>query len=118
MVIQGSNFHTKRENRFSQRQSADSQSQSTELGLESPSYINWRSFVVHSASGGVSPLVTALTSVLWLRPRRQAAQSSSGETELSRHSRHATAVDGDTDLPFPHTRDAITLLCSTAHDDN
>jgi hypothetical protein len=74
---------------FLQRQAAGSQSQSTDLGLESPSYIHWRSFVVHSASGGVSP-----------------------------HSRHATAVDGDSDLPLPHTRDAITLLCSTAHDDN
>jgi len=27
-------------------------------------------------------------------------------------------VDGDSDLPFPHTRDATTLLCSTARDDN
>jgi hypothetical protein len=27
-------------------------------------------------------------------------------------------VDGDSDLPLPHTRDATTLLCSTAYDDN
>jgi len=26
-------------------------------------------------------------------------------------------VDGDSDLPFPRTRDATILLCSTAHDD-
>jgi hypothetical protein len=76
------------------------------------------SLVVHSASGGVSPLVTALTSVLWLQPQRRAAPSPSGETELSRPPRHATAVDGDSDLPLPHTRDATTLLCSTAYDDN
>ncbi|MFM7830956.1 MAG: hypothetical protein ACKPJD_04165, partial [Planctomycetaceae bacterium] len=63
-------------------------------------------------------LALALTSVLWLRPQRRAAPSPSGDTELSRHSRHATAVDGDSDLPFPHTRDAIRLLCRTAHDDN
>jgi len=118
MVIQGSSFRKKGETASSQWQSADSQSQRTELGLESPSYLHWRSFVVHSASSGVSPLVTTLTSVLWLRPQRRAAPSPSGETELSRHSRHATAVDGDSDLPFPHTRDATTLLCSTAHDDN
>ncbi|TWW08755.1 hypothetical protein E3A20_21150, partial [Planctomyces bekefii] len=36
----------------------------------------------------------------------------------SRHPRHATAADGDSDLPLPHTRDATTLLCSTAYDDN
>ena len=76
------------------------------------------SFVVHSASGGVSPLVTALTSVLWLQPQRRAAPSPSGETELSWYPRHATAVDGDSDLPLPHTRDATILLCSTAYDDN
>jgi hypothetical protein len=76
------------------------------------------SFVVHSASGGVSPLVTALTSVLWLQPQRRAAPSPSGETELSWYPRHATAVDGDSDLPLPHPRDATTLLCSTAYDDN
>jgi len=27
-------------------------------------------------------------------------------------------VDGDSDLPFPHTRDATTVLYSTAYDDN
>ena len=70
-----------------------------------------------AASGGVSPLALALTSVLWLQPQRRAAPSPSGETELSRHPRHATAVDGDSDLPLPHTRDATTLLCSTAYDD-
>jgi hypothetical protein len=102
----------------SQRQSAGSQLQRADLGLESPSYLHSRSFVVHSASGGVSPLVTALTSVLWLQPQRRAAPSPSGETELSRHPRHATAVDGDSDLPLPHTRDATTPLCSTAYDDN
>jgi hypothetical protein len=85
----------------------------TDLGLESPSYLHSRSFVFHSASGGVSPLVTALTSVLWLQPQRRAAPSPCGETELSRHPRHATAVDDDSDLPFPHTRDATTPLCST-----
>ncbi len=101
-----------------QRQSADSRSQRADLGLESPSYLHSCSFVVHSASGGVSPLVTALTSVLWLQPQQRAAPSPCGETELSRHPRHATAVDGDSDLPLPHTRDATTLLCSTAYDDN
>ena len=25
-------------------------------------------------------------------------------------------MDGDSDLPLPHTRDATTLLCSTAYD--
>ena len=90
----------------------------TDLGLESPSYLHSRSIVVHSASGGVSPLVTALTSVLWLQPQRRAAPSPSGETELSWYPRHATAVDGDSDLPLPHPRDATTLLCSTAYDDN
>ena len=64
------------------------------------------------------PWVTALTSVLWLQPQRRAAPSPSGETELSRHPRHATAADGDSDLPLPHTRDATTLLYSTAYDDN
>jgi hypothetical protein len=103
---------------FPQRQSAGSQWQRADLGLESPSYLHSRSFVVHSAGGGVSPLVTALTSVLWLQPQRRAAPSPSGETELSRHPRHATAVDGDSDLPLPRTRDATTLLCSTAYDDN
>jgi hypothetical protein len=102
----------------SQRQSAGSQLQRADLGLESPSYLHSRSFVVHSASGGVAPLVTALTSVLWFQPQRRAAPSPSGETELSRPPRHATAVDGDSDLPLPHTRDATTLLCSTAYDDN
>ncbi len=102
----------------SQRQSADSRLQRADLGLESPSYLHSRFIHVHSASGGVSPLVTALPSVLWLRNQRRAAPSPSGETELSRHPRHATAVDGDSDLPLPHTRDATTLLCSTAHDDN
>jgi len=101
-----------------QRQSADSRSQRADLGLESTSYLHSRSFVVHSASGGVSPLVTALTSVLWLQPQRRAAPSPSGETELSRHPRHATAVDGDSDLPLPYTRDATTVLYSTAYDDN
>jgi hypothetical protein len=90
----------------------------TDLGLESPSYLHSRSIVVHSASDGVSPLVTALTSVLWLQPQRRAAPSPSGETELSRYPRHATAADGDSDLPLPHTRDATTLLYSTAYDDN
>jgi hypothetical protein len=85
----------------------------TELGLESPSYLHSRSFVVHSASGGVSPLVTAMTSVLCLQPQRRAAPSPFLETELSRHLRHTTAVDGDSDLPFPHTRDATRQLCST-----
>ena len=101
-----------------QRQSADSRSQRADLALESTSYLHSRSFVVHSTSGGVSPLVTALTSVLWLQPQRRVAPSPSGETELSRHPRHATAADGDSDLPLPHTRDATTLLCSTAYDDN
>ncbi|MFN9039119.1 MAG: hypothetical protein ACK5YO_22675, partial [Planctomyces sp.] len=39
------------------------------LGLVSPSYLHSRSIVVHSASDGVSPLVTALTSVLLGRVR-------------------------------------------------
>ncbi|MFN7869481.1 MAG: hypothetical protein ACK5TX_18915, partial [Planctomyces sp.] len=30
----------------------------------------------------------------------------------------ATAVDRHSDLPFPHTRDATTVLYSTAYDDN
>ncbi|MFN9294864.1 MAG: hypothetical protein ACK6EB_42855, partial [Planctomyces sp.] len=75
-------------------------------------------FEASAASGGVSPLALALTSVLWLQPQRRAEPSPSGETELSRHPRHATAVDGDSDLPLPHTPDATTLLCSTAYDDN
>jgi hypothetical protein len=75
-------------------------------------------FEASAAGGGVSRLVTALTSVLCLQPQRRAAPSPSGETELSRHPRHATAVDGDSDLPFPHTRDATTLLCGTAYDQN
>jgi hypothetical protein len=90
----------------------------TVLGLESPSYQHSRSIVVHSASDGGSPLVTALTSVLWLQPQRRAAPSPSGETELSRYPRHATAADGDSNLPLPHTRDATTPLCTTAYDDN
>ena len=53
-----------------------------------------------------------------LQPQWRAALSSSGESELSRHPRHATAADGDSDLPLPHTRDATTLLYSTAYDDN
>ena len=53
-----------------------------------------------------------------MQPQRRAEPSPSGETELSRHPRHATAADGDSDLPLPHTRDATTLLCSTAYDDN
>ncbi|MEY3229033.1 MAG: hypothetical protein RLZZ536_3652 [Planctomycetota bacterium] len=97
---------TARKPRSSQRQSADSRLQRADLGLESPSYLHSWFIRVHSASGGVSPLVTALPSVLWLRNQRRAAPSPSGETELSRHPRHATAVDGDSDLPFPHTRDA------------
>lgn len=40
------------------------------------------------------------------------------ESELSRHPRHTRAVDRDCDLPLPHTRDATTLLCSIAQDDN
>ncbi|MFN9037840.1 MAG: hypothetical protein ACK5YO_16175, partial [Planctomyces sp.] len=52
------------------------------------------------------------------QPQRRAAPSPSGETELSRHPRHATAVDGDSDLPLPYTRDATTVLYSTAYDDN
>jgi len=75
-------------------------------------------FEASAASGGVSPLATALPSVLWLQSRRWAAPSPSGETELSRHPRHATAADRDSDLPCPHTRHATTLLYSTAHDDN
>jgi hypothetical protein len=50
------------------RQFAGSQLQRADLGLESPRYLHSRSIVVHSASGGVSTLVTALTSVLWLQP--------------------------------------------------
>ncbi|MFO0534994.1 MAG: hypothetical protein ACK524_09915, partial [Planctomyces sp.] len=31
---------------------------------------------------------------------------------------HTTAADSDPDTPLPHTRDATTLLYSTAYDDN
>jgi hypothetical protein len=62
-------------------------------------------------------LAFALIRGLGLQPQWRAALSSSGESELSRHPRHATAVDGDSDLSFPHTRDATTRLCSAAHDD-
>ncbi|MEY3226590.1 MAG: hypothetical protein RLZZ536_1209 [Planctomycetota bacterium] len=96
------------------RPSAVSRWQWADLGLESPSDMHSRSFVVHPTSGGVSPLVTALTSELLLQPQRRAAPSPFLETELSRHLRHATVVDGDSDLPFPHTRDATRQLCSTA----
>jgi hypothetical protein len=90
----------------------------TLLALCSRISLSDAAFEASVASGGVSPLVTALTSVLWFQPQRRAAPSPSGETELSRHPRHATAADGDCDLPLPHTRDATTLLCSTAYDGN
>jgi len=73
-------------------------------------------FAAGCGSAGASP--ARLTSVLWLRPRWRAATAPSGETELSRHSKHAAAVDGDFDLPVLHTRDATRLLSSTSHDDN
>jgi hypothetical protein len=41
-----------------------------------------------------------------------------GDSELSRHPRHAPVADRDSDLPLPHTRNATTLLPYTAYDDN
>ena len=76
----------------------------------------WMGVVEHDLSA--PPLAFAMTSVLWLQSQQRVAASPSGETELSRHPRHATSVDGDSELPLTHTRDAITLLCSTSHDDN
>ncbi len=67
---------------------------------------------------GVSSLALALTSVLWQRPRSRAAPSLSGESELSQHRRHAPSVDGDSGLLQRPVRDAATLLCSRASDDN
>ena len=90
----------------------------TLLARCSPISLSDAAFGASAASCGVTPLALALTSVLWLQSRRRAAPSPSGETELSRHPRHATAADGDSDLPLPHTRHATTLLYSTAHDDN
>ena len=61
----------------------------TDLGLESPSYLHSRSIVVHSASDGVSPLVTALTSVLLSRVRTpRAKKACAGPVEAAPTPRH------------------------------
>ena len=61
----------------------------TDLGLESPSYLHSRSFVFHSASDGVSPLVTALTSVLLSRIRTpHARKACAGPVEAAPTPRH------------------------------
>ncbi|MFM7868451.1 MAG: hypothetical protein ACKPHU_29905, partial [Planctomycetaceae bacterium] len=55
-------------------------------------------------------------------PRSRASHATSQAAQTARpvrspQAKHAT-VDGNSDLPLLHTRDATTLLCSTAHDDN
>ena len=68
--------------------------------------------------GGVWPLLRASTVNMLPQPQRRAAPPEDGESELSRHPRHAPVADRDSDLPLPHTRNAVTLRCSTAADDN
>ena len=97
MVIQGSSFRTKGEtpdesslsrHHFAQTALAASvravrHLPETLLALCSRISLSDAASEASAASGGVSPLALALTSVLWLQPQRRAAPSPSGETELS-----------------------------------
>jgi hypothetical protein len=90
---------TKRKPRSSQRQSADSRLQRADLGLESPSYLHSRSFVVHR-----HPCVSFASSRLRVRPTARKPRSSQRQSAGSQWQRADLGLESPS---YVHSRSFV-----------